>query len=109
TNFHALKPLIDFSNEEQKRRFLPRIAQGALGALCITEPTAGSDATGMKTTFTPKGDEIVIQGEKVFITNGDVADLLVVFGKWSEIRGDKQAITALVLEKGAPGFRVLRK
>ena len=109
TNFHALKPLIDFSTEEQKRRFLPRIAEGALGALCITEPSAGSDATGMKTTFTPKGDEIVIDGGKIFITNGDVADIYVVFGKWSEIKGSKQAITALVMEKGAPGLKVLRK
>jgi acyl-CoA dehydrogenase len=109
TNFHALKPLIDFSTEEQKRRFLPRIAEGALGALCITEPGAGSDATGMKTTFTPKGDEIVIDGGKIFITNGDVADIYVVFGKWSEIEGDKQAISCLVMEKGAPGLKVLRK
>ena len=109
TNFHALKPLIDFSNEEQKRRLLPRIAEGALGALCITEPNAGSDATGMTTTFTPDGDEIVVNGGKVFITNGDVADLLVVFGKWSGISGAKQAISCLVMEKGAPGFKVLRK
>lgn len=109
TNFHALKPLIDFSTEEQKRRFLPKIAEGALGALCITEPTAGSDATGMKTTFTPDGDEIAIDGGKVFITNGDVADLYVVFGKWSEIEGDKQSIACLVMEKGAPGLKVLRK
>jgi acyl-CoA dehydrogenase len=109
TNFHALKPLIDFSTDEQKRRFLPRIAEGALGALCITEPGAGSDATGMKTTFTPDGDEIVVNGGKIFITNGDVADLLVVFGKWSGIAGAKQAISCLVMEKGAPGFKVLRK
>jgi len=109
TNFHALKPVIDFSNEEQKRRLLPRISEGALGALCITEPNAGSDATGMTTTFTPKGDEIVVNGGKVFITNGDVADLLVVFGKWSGISGAKQSISCLVMEKGAPGFKVLRK
>ncbi len=49
TNFHAMKPLVDFGNEEQKRRLLPRVAHGALAALTITEPTAGSDATGMKT------------------------------------------------------------
>ena len=109
TNFHALKPLIDFSTEEQKRRFLPRIAEGALGALCITEPSAGSDATGMKTTFTPDGDEIVIDGGKIFITNGDVADLYVVFGKWAGIEGARQSITCLVMEKGAPGLKVLRK
>ena len=109
TNFHALKPLIDFANDEQKRRFLPRIVDGALGALCITEPTAGSDATGMRTRFRPDGDEIVIDGGKVFITSGDVADLYVVFGKWSEIGEAKAAISVVVLEKGAPGLKVLRK
>src|SRR6266446_5474244 len=51
TNFHATKPLIDFGTEEQKRRLLPRVAEGALAALAITEPNAGSDATGMTTRF----------------------------------------------------------
>ena len=98
TNYHAMKPVIDFGNEEQKRRWLPRLAEGALASLCITEPTAGSDATGMRTKFTPDGDEIVIDGGKTFITNGDVADFLVLFGKWSEIDDPKQAITLLVVE-----------
>jgi acyl-CoA dehydrogenase len=114
TNFHAMKPLIDFGTEEQKKRFLPRVVEGALGALAITEPDAGSDATRMTTRFTPDGDGIVIDGGKIFITNGDVADLILLFGKWSEIAdaGDKNgrgAITALILEKGTPGFSVLRK
>ncbi|MEQ9638887.1 MAG: acyl-CoA dehydrogenase family protein [Alphaproteobacteria bacterium] len=107
TNFHALKPLIDFGNEEQKQRLLPRVAEGALGSLCITEPTAGSDATGMTTRFTPDGDEIVIDGGKTFISQGDVADLYLVFGKWSEIDNPKAAISVLVLEKGTPGLQVL--
>src|SRR3546814_17297120 len=68
SNFHALKPLIDFGTDAQKRRCLPTIADGGLGALAITEPTAGSDATGMRTRFTPEGDEIVIDGGKIFIT-----------------------------------------
>src|SRR5690606_36346045 len=80
TNFHAIKPLIDFGTEEQKQRLLPVIADGGLAALAITEPTAGSDATGMKTRFTLRGDEIVIDGGKIFITNGDVADLYLLFG-----------------------------
>jgi acyl-CoA dehydrogenase len=108
TNFHAMKPLIDFGNEEQKQRLLPRIAEGALGALAITEPDAGSDATGMKTRFTPDGADIVVSGGKTLITNGDVADLYLVFGKWSEIAGDRQAISALILEKDTPGLTVLR-
>ncbi|HVC51384.1 MAG TPA: acyl-CoA dehydrogenase family protein [Stellaceae bacterium] len=109
TNFHAVKPLIDFGNDEQKRRLLPRVAAGALGALAITEPDSGSDATGMKTRFTPDGDDIVIDGGKIFITNGDVADLILLFGKWSEIPDGRGAITALYLERGTPGFSILRK
>lgn len=109
TNYHGMKPLIEFGTDEQKARLLPRIAEGGLGALAITEPTAGSDATGMKTRFTPDGDDIVINGSKIFITNGDVADLYLLFGKWSEIDDPKQAISALILEKGADGFAVVSK
>jgi len=108
TNFHAVKPLIDFGDEAQKRRLLPRVAEGAIGALAITEPDAGSDATGMTTRFTPDGDEIVVSGGKVFISNGDVADLYLVFGKWSELGDGRNAISAVVLEKGTAGLRVLR-
>jgi len=109
TNYHGMKPLIDFGDDEQHARFLPRIAEGGLGALAITEPSAGSDATGMKTSFTPDGDDIVVNGGKIFITNGDVADLYLVFGKWSEIDDPKKAISALILEKGAAGFAVVSK
>jgi len=109
TNYHAMGPVIDHANEEQKARLLPRIAEGGLASLAITEPSAGSDATGMKTRFTPDGDEIVIDGGKTFITSGDKADLILLFGKWSEIEDPKAAISAVVLEKGAPGFDVLRK
>ena len=108
TTFHGMKPLIDFGTEEQKRRLLPRIAEGGLGALAITEPEAGSDATAMRTRLAPDGDHIVLDGGKQFITNGDVADLLLVFGKWSEIDSPRAAISAVILEKGTPGFRVLR-
>jgi alkylation response protein AidB-like acyl-CoA dehydrogenase len=109
TNFHAIKPVIDFGNEEQKRRLLPRLIDGALCALAITEPDAGSDATHMTTRFTPEGDNIVVNGGKIFITNGDVADLILLFGKWSELGHGRDAISALILEKDTPGFSVLRK
>ncbi len=109
TNYHAMGPVIDHASEEQKTRLLPRIAEGGLASLAITEPSAGSDATGMKTRFTPDGDEIVIDGGKTFITSGDEADLILLFGKWSEIDDARGAISAVVLEKGAPGFHVLRK
>jgi alkylation response protein AidB-like acyl-CoA dehydrogenase len=114
TNFHATKPLIDFGTEAQKKRLLPRVAEGAIGALCITEPEAGSDATHMTTRFTPDGNDIVVSGGKTFISNGDVADLYLVFGKWSELAADptgkngRNAISALYIEKGTPGLSVLR-
>jgi alkylation response protein AidB-like acyl-CoA dehydrogenase len=109
TTFHGMKPLIDFGNDEQRGRLLPRIANGGIGSLAITEATAGSDATGMKTSFTPDGDDIVINGSKMFITSGDVADLFLLFGKWSEIDSPKAAISTLILEKGAEGFSVVSK
>jgi acyl-CoA dehydrogenase len=108
TNYHGMKPLIDWGTEEQKRRLLPRIAEGGLGALAITEPGAGSDATGMRTSFREDGDEIVVNGNKTFITNGDVADLYLLFGKWDGIQGAKEAISVLILEKGTPGLSVVR-
>ncbi len=109
TNFHGMKPLIDVGTEEQKARLLPRIAEGGLASLAITETSAGSDATGMKTRFTPDGDDIRVDGAKIFITNGDVADLLLLFGKWSEIADDRASISALIFETGTDGFEVLRK
>jgi alkylation response protein AidB-like acyl-CoA dehydrogenase len=109
TNFHAIKPLIDFGSEEQKRRLLPVMAEGGIASLTITEPTAGSDATGMKTEFRPEGDDIIVTGTKTFITNGAHADLLMLFGKWSEIQDSRKSISALVLEKGTPGLTVVRE
>lgn len=109
TNYHGMKPLIDFGTDAQRARLLPRIAEGGLGALAITEPTAGSDATGMKTSFTPEGDDIVVKGGKIFITSGDVADRILLFGKWSEIEDPKKAISVLIVEKGAEGFSVIGK
>ncbi|MEM7254681.1 MAG: acyl-CoA dehydrogenase family protein [Pseudomonadota bacterium] len=108
TNFHGMKPLIDFGTEAQKKRLLPCIAEGGLASLVITEASAGSDATTMRTTFTPQGDEIVIDGTKTFITSGDVADRLLLFGKWSTIEDPRQSISALILEKGTAGFSVDR-
>ena len=109
TNFHAMKPLIDFGTQEQCARLLPVMAEGGLASLAITENNAGSDATGMTTRFTPDGDDIIVDGAKTFITNGDVADRILLFGKWSEIDDAKAAISVLVLEKDMPGFSVLGK
>jgi alkylation response protein AidB-like acyl-CoA dehydrogenase len=108
TTFHGMKPLIDLGTPEQKARLLPRIAEGGLGALAITEPSAGSDATGMKTRFAPDGDDILVNGGKIFISNGDVADLMALFGKWEGIADPKAAISVLVMERGTPGLSVVR-
>jgi acyl-CoA dehydrogenase len=109
TTYHAVGPVIDFGTPEQKERFLPVILEGGLGALAITEPSGGSDATAMRTRLTPDGDEIVLSGDKVFITSGDVADLYLVFGKWSELGEGKAALSAVVVEKGTRGLSVVRK
>ncbi len=109
TNFHAVKPLIDFGAEEQKKRLLPVMVNGGIASLTITEPTAGSDATGMNTQFKAEGDTIVVNGTKTFITNGAHADLYMLFGKWSGIEDGKRAISVLVLEKGTPGLKVVRE
>ncbi len=108
TNYHAMKPLIDFGTDEQKQRLLPSILAGGLGSLVITEAMAGSDATGMQTKFTPDGDDVVIDGSKLFITNGGVADLLLVFGKWSEIDDPKGSISTIFVEKDSPGLSVTK-
>jgi alkylation response protein AidB-like acyl-CoA dehydrogenase len=106
TNFHAIKPVIQYGSHDLKSRVLPRIAEGGLAALVITEPSAGSDATGMKTQFREDGDDIVVDGQKIFISNGDVADIYVVFGKWTGVDSAKEAIGAVVIEKGTPGLTV---
>ncbi|MFA5662903.1 acyl-CoA dehydrogenase family protein [Castellaniella sp.] len=109
TTFHGMKPLIQYGSDAQRARLLPRIAGGGLGALAITEPSAGSDATGMKTRFTPDGDDIIVDGSKIFISNGDVADLYLLFGKWSTIDDPRRAISVLIFEQGTPGFEVVSK
>ena len=70
---------------------------------------AGSDATGMRTKFTPDGNEIVIDGNKTFITNGDVADYLLLFGKWSEIDDPKKSISVLVVETNEAPVETISK
>ena len=108
TNSATAKPIIEFGSDEQKRRLLPRFADGVLGALAITEPHAGSDAANVRTKFRPDGDQIVIDGEKIFITTGDVADVVLLFGKWTEIEDSPNAVSAVLVEKGTPGFETLR-
>jgi isovaleryl-CoA dehydrogenase len=99
-------------NEAQRRKYLPDLIGGKkIGALCITEPEAGSDAMSMRTRAVRRGDRYILNGTKMFITNGPVADVAVVYAKTDPDAGPK-GITAFVVEKGFPGFstgKTLRK
>ncbi len=106
TTYHALAPLLEFGTSDQKARLLPTIARGGLAALAITEASGGSDATAMSTKFTTDGNQIRIDGEKIFITNGDVADVYLVFGKWSQPDSSPASMSALLVERDAPGLEV---
>lgn len=81
--------------QELRQRVLPRITEGSLGALAIAETTAGADATGMRTRFTAAGDDIVVNGSERFISNADVADFLLAFGKWDNIEDPRAAPRAV--------------
>jgi isovaleryl-CoA dehydrogenase len=91
-------------SEEQRRKYLPGLVEGsAIGALAITEPGAGSDALSMTTRAEKKGDHWVLNGTKMFITNGPVADVVIVYAKTDPEAGPK-GITTFVVEDGFPGF-----
>ncbi len=98
------------ANEEQRRRYLPDLCSGkTIGALGLTEPGAGSDALGsMRTVATPDGDHYVLNGSKLYITNGPVADVLLVYAKTNRDKGAK-GISAFIVEKDFPGFKVAQK
>ncbi|WP_297688141.1 acyl-CoA dehydrogenase [uncultured Anaerococcus sp.] len=93
-----------FGNEEQKQKYLTPLASGEkLGAFALTEPDAGTDASGQKTTAVKDGDEYVLNGSKIFITNAGYADTYVVFAMTDKSQGTK-GISAFIVEKGTPGF-----
>ena len=93
-----------FGNEEQKQKYLGPLASGEkLGAFALTEPDAGTDASGQKTTAVKDGDEYVLNGSKIFITNAGYADTYVVFAMTDKSQGTK-GISAFIVEKGTPGF-----
>jgi isovaleryl-CoA dehydrogenase len=97
-------------NEAQRRKYLPALCSGkAVGALGLTEPGAGSDALGsMRTTARRDGDHYVLNGQKLYITNGPVADVLLVYAKTDREAG-AHGISAFIVEKGMPGFHVAQK
>ncbi len=108
------QPLKMLGTPEQKKKYLPLFAKGAISAFALTEPEAGSDPAKMVTTATPieNGDFYLINGEKLWCTNGNIADVLVVMAKTPPIivKGkEKQQITAFIVEKNMPGFEVAHR
>ena len=98
-------PIFAFGNEEQRRRWLPDLASGrTLGAFALTEPNAGSDAGGTQTTAVRDGDDYVLNGSKIFITNGNYAGTFVVTAMTDKSKGTRGGITSFVLERGTDGF-----
>ena len=97
-------PILHFGTEAQKQKYLVPLAKGeTLGAFGLTEPGAGTDASGQHTKAVLDGDEYVLNGSKVFITNGYYADTYVIFAMTNKELGNK-GISAFIVEKGTPGF-----
>jgi len=93
--------------EEQKKKYLPDMAAGKrLGAYALTEPEAGSDAGSIRTTAEDRGDHYVLNGSKIFTTNGNIADVIVTFAVTDPTLGPRGGITGFIVEKEMPGFSV---
>lgn len=102
-------PILYFGSEEQKQKFLPKLASGEwLAAFALTEPNAGSDASSIRTRAVRDGEDYVLNGSKVFITNGGEADVYCVFAVTHPGRGSR-GITAFLVERDTPGFRIGKK
>jgi alkylation response protein AidB-like acyl-CoA dehydrogenase len=105
-NSVVVYPLSKFGNDEQRARFLPSLAAGEkIGAFCLTEPNAGSDAMAIEATAIRDGESYIVNANKIFVTNGGVADTLIIFASVNP--GDvKKGFSAIVVERGTPGFQV---
>lgn len=102
-------PIYKFGSEEQKQKFLRPMALGEkIGAYGLTEPGSGSDAGGMKTTARRDGEDFILNGSKIFITNGGIADIYVVFAVTDTTQKHK-GTTAFIVEADTPGFSVGKK
>ncbi|PLR79776.1 acyl-CoA dehydrogenase [Bacillus canaveralius] len=99
-------PILFFGSDEQTKKYVTKLASGEyLGAFCLTEPGSGSDARSLKSKAVKDGEDYILNGSKVFITNGGEADVYIVFARTSEEAGSK-GITAFIVEKDTPGFIV---
>ncbi|MBL0714413.1 MAG: acyl-CoA dehydrogenase family protein [Desulfosarcina sp.] len=105
-NSVALYPLLAFGSQAQKEKWAPPLARGEkIGAFCLTEPNAGSDASGIEATAVSDGDAYVVNANKVFVTNGGGADICLLFLKTNP-SADRNEISVVVAERGTPGFVV---
>jgi acyl-CoA dehydrogenase len=96
--------ILNYGSDEQKEKYLPKLATGEMiGAIAMSEPAAGSDLQGIKTTALRQGDQYVVNGSKTFITNGWHADLVIVVAKTNPQAGAK-GTSLLLVERGTPGF-----
>lgn len=99
-------PIAAYGTEEQKQKYLVPLAKGEkIGAFGLTEPNAGTDAAGQQSIAIDMGDHYLLNGSKIFITNGGVADVFVVFAMTDRSKGTR-GISAFILEKGMPGFSI---
>jgi acyl-CoA dehydrogenase family member 9 len=101
----GMRGLILYGNDEQKKKYLPKLASGEMiAAFCLTEANAGSDAAGLKTKAVRDGKDWIINGEKIWITNGGIADFFTVFARTdSEVAGGKAKITAFIVTRDMAG------
>jgi alkylation response protein AidB-like acyl-CoA dehydrogenase len=103
-------PIYLFGNPEQKKVFLTPLAEGRkMGAFGLTEPSAGSDAGGTRTTAVKDGNDWVLNGSKIFITNGGEAEIYIVFARTDKNAEKHHGISAFIVEKGTPGFSFGKK
>ena len=105
-NSLVCEPILKYGTDFQKKKYLPDLASGKkLGCFALTEPEAGSDASNLKTTAVLKGDHYVLNGNKLFITNGKVAEVALVFAMTDKSLGYK-GISIFIVERGFPGYSV---
>lgn len=108
TNSVASSPLLKHGTGAQKKKYLPRLARGEIiGAFCLTEPVAGSDAAAIQTRAVRSDDHYILNGTKIWVSNGDISGVYVVFAKTDPNAGAR-GVTAFLIEPSFPGFRVSR-
>lgn len=101
-------PILAFGTEEQKKKYLPKLASGEwIGCFCLSEPNAGSDAGSLTTFAQDNGDHYVLNGVKNWITNGKEADIAIVFAKTKKT-DDYKGITAFIVETNSPGYSIIK-